>query len=134
MPVQIDQSFPKAVTKLTANEAKRVWAFLTKFLEDPAHPSLRLERVTKTKNQNLWSARISQELRAIVHKEGDDWQVLHADHHDAAYRWAMTKQISRHSQTGALQIVEAPEVVEKQISRSEYSGSLDSHSYPHDTH
>lgn len=115
MSVQIDQLFPKAVTKLTANEAKRVWAFLAKFLEDPAHPGLSLERVTKTKNQNLWSARISQELRAIVHKEGNDWQVLHADHHDAAYQWAMTKQVNRHSKTGALQIVEAPEVIEKQI-------------------
>lgn len=115
MAVQIDQSFPKAVTKLSASEAKRVWAFLDKFLGDPAHPSLKLERVTKTKNQNLWSARISQELRAIIYKDGENWQVLHADHHDAAYHWAATKQISKHSRTGALQVVEPPEIVEKQI-------------------
>lgn len=125
MPVQIDQSFPKAVTKLTANEAKRVWAFLAKFLEDQAHPSLSLERVTKTKNKHLWSARISQELRAIVYKEGDDWRVLHAGHHDAAYQWAMTKQVSRHSKTGALQIVEAPEILEQQIQQAEVQDVAD---------
>ncbi|EKU96516.1 DNA/RNA helicase, superfamily I [Leptolyngbya sp. PCC 7375] len=115
MPVLIDQGLPKAVSKLSANEAKRVWTFLTKFLENPAHPSLSLERVNKTKNQNLWSARISQELRAIVYKDGETWTVLHADHHDDAYHWAETKQVARHSKTGALQIVALPEVVEQQV-------------------
>lgn len=115
MPVLIDQSLPKAVSKLSANEAKRVWTFLTKFLENSAHPSLKLERVTKTKNQNLWSARISQELRAIVYKDGETWTVLHADHHDAAYHWAMTKQVGRHSKTGALQIIASPEIVEQEV-------------------
>ncbi|MGR3274618.1 3'-5' exonuclease [Acaryochloris marina NIES-2412] len=115
MPVLIDQSLPIAVSRLEAKDAKRVWKFLSKFLEDPSHPSLSLERVTKTKNENLWSARISQELRAIVHKEGETWTILHADHHDAAYQWASRKQIARHSKTGVLQIVESPEVVEQQV-------------------
>ena len=115
MAVLIDQSLPSAVSRLAAKEAKRVWTFLTKFLENPAHPSLSLERITKTRNQNLWSARISQELRAVIYKDGETWTVLHADHHDAAYQWAETKQIARHSKTGALQIIASPEVVEKQI-------------------
>ena len=115
MAVLIDQALPSAVSRLVAKEAKRVWTFLTKFLENPAHPSLSLERITKTKNQNLWSARISQELRAVIYKDGETWTVLHADHHDAAYHWAETKQIARHSKTGTLQIVASPEVVEQQI-------------------
>ena len=115
MAVLIDQSLPSAVSRLAAKEAKRVRTFLTKFLENPAHPSLSLERITKTKNQNLWSARISQELRAVIYKDGETWTVLHADHHDAAYHWAETKQIARHSKTGALQIIASPEVVEQQI-------------------
>jgi UvrD-like helicase C-terminal domain/AAA domain len=115
MPVLIDQSFPVAVTKLASNEAKRVWLFLGKFLENPAHPSLSLERVTKTKNQDLWSARISQELRAIIYKDGDDWVVLYAGHHDDAYAWASSKQVGRHSKTGVLQIVALPEILSQQI-------------------
>ncbi|MGC1307768.1 MAG: 3'-5' exonuclease [Phormidesmis sp.] len=115
MPVLIDQSLPKAVSRLSAKAAKRVWTFLTKFLENPAHPSLSLERITQTKNQNLWSARISQELRAVIYKDGETWTVLHADHHDAAYSWAASKQIARHSKTGMLQIVASPEIVERQI-------------------
>lgn len=120
MSVLIDQSLPKAVSGLSAKEAKRVWTFLTKFLKNPAHPSLSLERITQTKNQNLWSARISQELRAVIYKDGETWTVLHADHHDAAYQWAAAKQIARHSKTGALQIVASPEIVEQQI--QDFSG------------
>ncbi len=115
MPVLIDQSLPKAVSKLSANEAKQVWKFFTKFLENPAHPSLKLERVTQTKNPDLWSARISQELRAVVYKDSETWTILYANHHDAAYHWAMTKQVGRHSKTGALQIIASPEVVEQEV-------------------
>lgn len=131
MSVLIDQSLPKAVSGLSAKEAKRVWTFLTKFLENPAHPSLSLERITQTKNQNLWSARISQELRAVIYKDGETWTVLHADHHDAAYQWAQTKQIARHSKTGALQVVASPEVVEQQIQdfgeTATFPGIFDTH-------
>lgn len=115
MPVLIDQSLPAAVATLASNDAKRVWKFLAKFIDNPAHPSLKLERITRTKNENLWSGRITQGLRAIIHKDGDVWTVLHADQHDAAYNWAETHQIARHPKTGALQIVESPESVEQQV-------------------
>jgi hypothetical protein len=111
MPVLIDQSLPAAVAMLDSNDARRVWQFLAKFIDNPAHPSLSLERVNRTKNENLWSGRITQGLRAIIHKDGDVWTVLHADQHDAAYKWAETKQIARHPKTGALQIVELPDTV-----------------------
>ena len=115
MPVLIDQSLPAAVAKLDPNDARRVWQFLAKFIDNPAHPSLSLERVTRTKNENLWSGRITQGLRAIMHKDGDIWTVLHADQHDDAYKWAETRQIARHPKTGALQIVESPDVLEPQV-------------------
>jgi superfamily I DNA/RNA helicase len=114
MPVLMAQELPAAVTRLPSNDAKRVWAFLAKFIENPAHPSLSLERIVRGKSDNLWSARISQGLRAILHKDGDLWTVLYADQHDAAYQWAETKQIARHPMTGTLQIVELPEIVEVQ--------------------
>lgn len=111
MPVALSNSLASAARKLSANEAHRVWTFLDKFWENPAHPSLSIERLTKIKNANLWSGRISDDLRAILHKEGDLWTVLHVDHHDDAYNWAKTRTVERHIKTGALQIVVAPEVV-----------------------
>ena len=31
-------------------------------------------------------------LRAILHKDGEDWTILYADHHDPAYKWAEKRQ------------------------------------------
>ncbi len=130
MPVLIDQSLPAHVSKLDSNDARRVWGFLAKFIDDPAHPSLSLERVNQAKSDDLWSGRISQALRAIIHKEGDTWTVLYAGQHDQSYDWARRRQIGRHPATGALQIVELPESVEQELppkDSSEALGLFDDH-------
>ena len=111
MSVMISNLLPTVVTKLDATDAKRIWDFIAKFMENPAHPGLSLERLSKARDPNLWSARVSKDLRAILHKGGEAWTILYADHHDAAYDWASTRRVERHVATGALQIVEAPETV-----------------------
>ena len=70
-----------------------------------------LERVNRARSKGIWSGRITQDLRAILHKDGDTWAILYADHHDSAYAWAERREIGRHSVTGALQIVEAIEAI-----------------------
>ena len=105
MAVLIATDFFGSMADLQANEQARVVHFVQKFQENPAHPSLSLERVNKT-GVDLWSGRISQELRAILYKDGDTWALLHAGHHDDAYSWAERKQVGAHSVTGALQIVD----------------------------
>ena len=100
-----------ALGRLTANEQARVIDFIKTFQANPANPGVSLERIGRTKSKGLWSGRITRDLRAILHKDGDTWAMLHADHHDAAYGWAERREIGRHSVTGALQIVEAVESV-----------------------
>ena len=53
----------------------------------------------------------NQDLRVILHKDGDTWVLLHVDHHDPAYRWAERRDVGRHPVTGALQIVESVETI-----------------------
>lgn len=101
-------SFFKASQKLSNEEQGRVMSFVSKFLENPALPSHSLERVQQAKSDNLWSARVSKELRAIAVKDGEDWALVHVDHHDEAYRWTELRSVERHSRTGELQIVELP--------------------------
>lgn len=108
MPIALSNSLASAARKLSPNEARRVWSFIERFWENPAHPSLSLERLTRVKTDNLWSGRVSDDLRTILHHESDLWTVLHVDHHDAAYNWARTRRIERHLVTGALQIVPVP--------------------------
>ena len=99
------------LAKLTANEKARVIDFISTFQQNPANPAVSLERVKGARSPDVWSGRVSGELRAILHKEGDTWAILYSDHHDGAYEWAMRRDIGRHSVTGALQIVESVEMV-----------------------
>lgn len=114
MVVLIASDFFSSVADLQAIEQARVVKFVELFQKNPAHPSLSLERVNNATG-DLWSGRVTQELRAIVYKDGDTWAILHAGHHDDAYDWAERKQVGPHSVTGALQIVDvvaAQEIVQ----------------------
>lgn len=108
MAVAIGVSFFSATQKLSNEDRGKIFTFVGKFQENPAHPGLSLERIHQAKSENVWSARVSKELRAIAVKDGDDWALVYVDHHDDAYRWTETRSIERHSHTGALQIVELP--------------------------
>jgi hypothetical protein len=105
MSVQFGTEFFAAIGQLAAREQVACVEFVTKFADNPANPGQSIERIG-----SLWSARITQELRAILYKEGEAWVLLHVDHHDAAYRWANRRQGSRHPVTGELQIVEVVDV------------------------
>lgn len=83
--------------------------FCQEFQKNPRQPGHSLERLH---NSGYWSARISQDLRAILGKEGDLWLFLHAGHHDEAYRWAGKSRLALHPTTGVLQLVQLVETVE----------------------
>jgi len=100
-----------ALGSLTPGEQARVIQFINTFQQNPAHPGISLERLNKARSKGVWSGRITRDLRAILHKDGDTWAILYADHHDAAYQWAERRAVGRHSVTGALQIVESVETV-----------------------
>jgi hypothetical protein len=54
-------------------------------------------------------------LRAIIHKTSNRYALLYAGHHDDAYSWAERRRVEVHPVTGALQIVEAAEVVREEL-------------------
>lgn len=100
-----------ALGQLPSNDQARVIDFINTFQANPAHPSLSLERITAARSSGVWAGRVSRDIRAVLHKDGDTWAILYADHHDPAYDWAKRRDIGRHSVTGALQIVESVETV-----------------------
>jgi UvrD/REP helicase N-terminal domain/UvrD-like helicase C-terminal domain len=107
--VMLARDFLSNLSELQPNDQARVIQFVTQFQGNPASPGISLERI-RSPGGNLWSGRVSQDLRAILYKDGDSWAVLHADRHDAAYAWAERKQVGPHSVTGALQVVDMEEV------------------------
>lgn len=129
MIVLLGKSLMSSLSKLNANDTKRVTDFIDKFYNNPAHPSISLERVTKVKDDNLWSARITQGLRAIIYKESDTWALLYAGQHDDAYAWARVRRVEQNAKTGALQIIEFTEAIEQQFAEKPHNqpGLFDAH-------
>lgn len=132
MNVLIYKSLLKSLADLSGSEVKRTTEFMLKFQDNPTQPGISLERVIKAKSSNLWSARISRDLRAIIYKESDTWALLHAGHHDDAYSWAQNRKVELNGKTGALQIVEVTESVkaafrDRQSWPTDQKGLFDSH-------
>ncbi|GAB4477966.1 MAG: hypothetical protein OHK0037_39970 [Elainellaceae cyanobacterium] len=115
MIIMVCKSLFKSLESLNASDTKRVTDFIPKFYANPANPGISLERVTRAKDKNLWSARITQALRAVIYKDGDTWALMYAGQHDDAYNWAENRRIELNARTGALQIVEFTETIEQQL-------------------
>lgn len=104
----IADRFLDSVAELPSVDKGRVFDFMLRFRDNPAHPAISLERITNARSNGVWSGRITVGLRAVLYKDGDVWVAVHAGRHDAAYRWAELHDIGRHEATGELQIVELP--------------------------
>lgn len=113
------KTFYDSAGRLDAADRARVFDFMSKYHANPAHPGISLERVKDARDPNIWSARISQGLRAVVHKEGGRSTLLYAGQHDDAYDWAARRRLVAHPVTGSLQIVEAVEEVERLLAAVE---------------
>lgn len=116
--VNLAKTFLVSTQQLSPTDQGRVIKFMAKFMENPAHPSISLERVQNTGDQGMWSARITQGLRAIIHRNGPRNTLLYAGPHDEAYHWAERRRLEHHPHTGALQIVETTEAAEKLLAEA----------------
>jgi predicted RNase H-like nuclease/superfamily I DNA/RNA helicase len=113
--VQIADTFFPSTAALSMVDKGRALDFLTKLLQNPASTGLSLERVTSTADPKVWSARVSQDLRAILHRDADTYIVLFAGRHDRAYGWAATHRVERNARLGSLQIVASTTVFEERL-------------------
>jgi mRNA-degrading endonuclease RelE of RelBE toxin-antitoxin system len=113
--VSISKTFSASTKKLSAPDRGRVLDFLTKFMEDPSSPGLNFESIQGAKDTSIKSARITQDLRTILHQCDGMLTLLFAGHHEDAYRWANHRRVENHPVTGTLQIVETTESVQQEI-------------------
>ena len=111
MEFRIADTFTTSLDRLTADEQKVAKTTAFDLQMNPANSGIQLHRVNKSKDRNFWSARISRDLRLIVHRTASSMLLCYADQHDAAYQWAERRVIEPHPRTGAAQIVEVRETV-----------------------
>ncbi len=113
MDFLIADTFTDSLARLTGEEQKAVKTTAFDLQLDPASPGMKFHKLTKAKDRNFWSVRVTADIRLIVHKTADSLLLCYVDHHDKAYVWAERRKLQTHPRTGAAQIVEIRETVQE---------------------
>ena len=113
MSVLYASTFTKALTRLSVAEQKQVKITAVDLMLDPTGNGLQLHRVEAS--PGFWTARVSQDVRLVLHKDGERTLLAYVDHHDAAYRRAERRRLVPHERTGAMQFVEVVEVADERL-------------------
>jgi len=113
MEFLIADTFTDSLARLTGDEQKAVKTTAFDFQMNPVNPGMALHRIDNAKDKNFWSARVSRDIRLIVHKTRASFLLCYVDHHDAAYEWAGRRRLETHPKTGAAQLVEIRERVQE---------------------
>ncbi|WP_245268509.1 UvrD-helicase domain-containing protein [Mesorhizobium sp. WSM2561] len=111
MTTILGASFQSALARLSNDEQKQARLTAYELLTEPDRPGLQFHRIDKSRDPHFWSVRVSRDIRIIVHKTGNSLMLVHAGHHDDAYKWAERRVIDEHPTTGAIQIREVRELV-----------------------
>jgi hypothetical protein len=107
----IADTFTAALARLTGDEQKAVKTTVFDLQVNAAQTGLSLHKLDRARDKRFWSARVSGDLRIIVHRSDDSLLVCYVDHHDKAYEWAERRKLAVHPKTGAAQFVEIRESV-----------------------
>jgi len=113
MDFRIADTFTDSLARLTGDEQKAVKTTAFDLQMNPASPGMSFHKLDKAKDKNFWSARVSADIRIIVHKTADSLLLCYVDHHDKAYDWAERRKLETHPKTGAAQLVEIRETVQE---------------------
>lgn len=106
-------TFTKALDRLTAAEQKQVKITAFDLAQDESGNGHQLHRVISS--PGFWTARVSQDVRIVLHKEGANTLLAWVGHHDDAYDWAERRRMVPHERTGAMQLVEVVERIEERL-------------------
>lgn len=119
MEFRIADTFTDSLAKLTGEEQKAAKTTAFDLQMNPANPGIQMHRIDKARDKNFWSARVSRDIRVIVHKTNASFLLCYVAHHDPAYDWAERRKLETHPTTGAAQLVEIRETV-KEITVPKY--------------
>jgi mRNA-degrading endonuclease RelE of RelBE toxin-antitoxin system len=115
MEFRIADTFTDSLARLTGDEQKAVKTTAFDLQLDPSNPGMSFHKLDRAKDKNFWSVRVNADIRLIVHKTPGSLLLCYVDHHDRAYDWAARRKLQTHPKTGAAQLVEIRETVERII-------------------
>jgi hypothetical protein len=109
MQLAFADSLNASLARLTAEEQRAVKLTLLELQLDPSQPGLQYHKLSKIKDPRFASVRVNQDIRIIVHRDGDRLLVMYVDHHDRAYAWAERRKVEQHPVTGSIQVFKVVE-------------------------
>jgi UvrD-like helicase C-terminal domain/AAA domain len=115
MEFRIADTFSASLARLNGAEQRAVKTTAFDLQLDPSSPGLRFHKLDRARDPNFWSVRVNDDIRLIVHRTAAGILLCYVDHHDPAYAWAERRRIERHPTTGAAQLVELPERIEREF-------------------
>lgn len=107
------KTFTDSLAKLDAALQSQVKATVFDFQQNPKQPGFQFHRIDRAKDKHMWSARVNDDLRMVIHHQEDRMVFCYVAHHDDAYAWGERRRIEPNPVTGAAQFVEIKERVEE---------------------
>ena len=83
----MEEGFVDANLRLTKDEQRLVHSTILELAMNPKGQGTNLHRLDKARDKNLWSCRVTRDLRIILHQQNGRMTLLYVDHHDKAYAW-----------------------------------------------
>jgi superfamily I DNA/RNA helicase/mRNA-degrading endonuclease RelE of RelBE toxin-antitoxin system len=117
MRLVIADSFTRSLEKLDPQSQNLVKQAAFDLQLNPANPGFKLHRLGRARDKRFWSARVSRDIRIIIHQQPDTNLLCYAGHHDDAYDWAENRKLEVHPDTGAPLFVEIEERIEEIVKR-----------------
>lgn len=113
--VAISSDFLTAFARLPRQVQGKVTEFVNKFRNNPMSPGINYEKLNSGIDKKIYSVRIDDTYRGIVVRQQETgvYLLLWVDHHDEAYQWASRKRCEVNPKTGAIQVFDVQNVVEK---------------------
>ena len=117
MQFRIANTFTDSLARLTTQEQSATKITVFDLQANPDLGGLGVHPIQAAKDRDFRSARVNQDVRIILHRQGDNSTLCYVGHHDDAYNWAKRRKLEIHPRTGAAQLVELQETVEEVLVR-----------------
>jgi mRNA-degrading endonuclease RelE of RelBE toxin-antitoxin system len=101
----MEDCFIEAYQRLTKDEQKLVHSTILELAMNPKGQGTNLHRIDKARDKNLWSCRVTRDIRIVLHQQDGRMTLLYVNHHDDAYSWAMNRVFKFDERTKGWKVV-----------------------------
>ena len=105
----MEEGFVEANQRLTKDEQKLVHSTILELAMNPKGQGTNLHRLDKARDKNLWSCRVTRDIRIILHQQNGRMTLLYVDHHDKAYAWGENRVFKYDERTSNWKVIKMKE-------------------------